>query len=247
MSIAEANAAKRLTGLAATSLIGLTTLLAASSAHAASVNAGFETGDFTGWDRIGNTSIQGSGFGSGPAEGNYDALISAPADNSDALPSDLETFLGLSSGSLDGINGPIYHGSAIKQTFSGNAGEALSFQWNFLTNESQGSTFNDFTFVSISQGNTLVTLAKLGDTSSSLFASSSPFANETGFKTFSYTLPTAGTYTVGIGVASTGDSFGNSAVLVDGAAAVPTPLPGIGILTASLLSLRSKLSRKAEN
>jgi hypothetical protein len=41
-------------------------------------------------------------------------------------------------------------GSAIKQTFTANAGQTLSFSWNFLTNESVGNdanpNFNDFAF-----------------------------------------------------------------------------------------------------
>jgi len=238
MSIAQTGYPKRLVTLTTTAgVMGLTTLLTMASAQAATVNGGFETGDLTGWNAIGNTSIQTSGYGSGPAEGSFNALLSAPADNSDALPSELETFLDLSLGSLDGINGPIYHGSAIKQAFSAEAGQVLTFQWNFLTNESQDSTFSDFAFVSIQS------LTKLGDTSSSLFASQSPLANETGFQTFSYTIPTTGTYTLGIGVANATDSFGNSAVLVDNVAVVPTPSLGMGLLTAGFLSLRSKFSR----
>jgi hypothetical protein len=238
MSIAQTGSFKHLVTLTTTAgVMGLTTFATMTSAQAATVNGGFETG-FTGWSTIGNTSIQNASYGSGPTEGNSDALLSAPADNSDALPTDLENFLGLSSGSLDGINGSIYHGSAIKQTFSAEAGQTLTFQWNFLTNESQDSSFSDFAFVSIQS------LAKLGDTSSSLTGSLSPFANETGFQTFSYTIPTSGSYTLGIGVANATDSFGNSAVLVDNVAVVPTPPLGIGFLTAGVLSLRSRFSRK---
>jgi hypothetical protein len=150
MFISQANSPKSLTVLAI-GLLGLTTVATSLPAQAATVNGGFETGDFTGWSAIGNTTIQNSSFGSGPTEGTFDALLTAPADNSDALPSDLETFLGLSPFSLDGINGSISHGSAIQQVFTANAGEVLSFQWNFLTNESQGSAFNDFAFVSIAR------------------------------------------------------------------------------------------------
>lgn len=41
------------------------------------INGGFETGDFSGWDTIGLTSIETAGFGAGPAAGTYQAFLFA--------------------------------------------------------------------------------------------------------------------------------------------------------------------------
>ncbi|MEQ9670220.1 S8 family serine peptidase [Coleofasciculus sp. G2-EDA-02] len=175
-----------------------------------SVNGGFETGSFDPWQTTGNTTIETAAFGSGPTEGTNQALLT----NGGTSVSDtqLETFLGLTSGSLDGLgNGNATVGSAIKQTVTVSAGTQLSFDWNFLTNEATPTFFNDFGFVSI-VSNTLNTLA---NTNSSFVSSPTIFNEETGFGTFSYTFQTAGTFTLGIGVVDVGDTVVDSGLLVD--------------------------------
>src|SRR5215510_6991338 len=47
----------------------------AGTANAALTNGGFETGDFTGWQTLGDASIQGTSFGSGPTQGLYQAVL----------------------------------------------------------------------------------------------------------------------------------------------------------------------------
>jgi len=39
------------------------------------INGGFETGDLTRWETLGDVSIQTSSFGSGPAQGSYQAVL----------------------------------------------------------------------------------------------------------------------------------------------------------------------------
>ncbi len=119
----------------------------ANSASAVTINGGFETSDFTGYDTIGDTSVQTSDFGSGPTEGTYQGFLS----NASGVPaSDLETFLGVSPGSLNGLgNGTATTGSAIRQTFAANAGDVLTFNYNFLTGEDANATLNDFSFFTI--------------------------------------------------------------------------------------------------
>ncbi len=175
------------------------------------INGSFESSDFTGWTTIGSTSIETSAFGSGPTEGTSQALLSTGgATFSDGI---IETFLGLEAGSLDNFgNEDVTQGSAIRQTFMANAGDILTLNWNFLTNErAQVFPFNDFSFVSISS------LSELADTtfSSSVTSLMTQFFEETGFQTFSFTIPTTGTYTLGFGVADVGDNSIDSGLLVD--------------------------------
>ncbi|MDJ0698127.1 hypothetical protein [Mastigocoleus sp. MO_188.B34] len=107
-------------------------------------NGGFETGTFTNWQTIGDTSIETSNFGVIPSSGAFQALLTNGASDSggSVIDSDLEQFLGLSSGALDNLaNADVTEGSAIKQTFSAQAGDVLTFDWNFLTNETTPDNF----------------------------------------------------------------------------------------------------------
>ncbi len=235
----------------AASLIGLASIFCSSPSQAAIINGGFETGNFNGWDTTGNTSTQTSAYGSGPTEGTYDALLSST--DGAARPSDLESFLGLASGSLNSVNGQIAQGSAIQQTFTANAGQRLTFDWNFLTNEATPSdNFNSFSFVTIGS------LSKLADTSSTFFPSPASlflsFYKETGFQSFSYTIPTTGTYTLGIGVANVGDPYNGSGVLVDNVAlstpsptSVPEPTSALDLLALSAMGIGLVFKRQQQN
>lgn len=235
------------------SLIGLASVFCSNPSQAAILNGGFETGNFNEWKTTGNTTIQTSAYGSGPTEGKSQALLSTAEDN--AVSSlDLETFLGLPSGSLDGVgNGETFRGSAIQQTFAANAGQVLTFDWNFLTNEGTPSPFfNDFSFVTIGS------LSKIADTSSTFALSPTAsytdtnkrFESETGFKTFSYTIPTTGSYTLGIGVTNVGDPYGSSGVLVDKVAlsspstSIPEPNSAFSLLAFGALGMGSLLKSK---
>ena len=56
-------------------LVALTFWLAPALAHADLINGGFETGNFTGWQTIGDALVVDSSIGTAPAGGNYQALI----------------------------------------------------------------------------------------------------------------------------------------------------------------------------
>ncbi len=188
-------------------------------------------------------------------------LLPGCTSNSSVPAASLEDFLGLPSASLNGIgNGDTYQGSAIKQTFTANAGQVLSFDWNFLTNEETPSQFfNDFFFVNISSANNVSSLSKLAETASGLTASPTSnypdtnkrFAKETGFKTFTYSLPTTGIYTLEIGVTNVGDPYGVSGVLIDNATvsttSVPEPNSPLGILVFGSLGMGLVLKRQRQN
>jgi hypothetical protein len=222
---------------------------------AATLNGGFEDG-FSGWETIGNYRIESSAFGINPVEGKSQAFLSTayqevvgldvnfnPIIGGNAVPVDfisgfssLEEFLEISTffgnTSLDSIaTATPIEGSAIKQTFTAAAGQRLTFNWNFLTNESVDSTavdnftfpqFNDFAFVSI-KSDSFSQLFSLANTVSGFTDSATNFTNETGYRQFSYTVPTTGTYTLGIGVVDVGEPTRVSGLLVDN---VEVPEPG---------------------
>ena len=207
------------------------------------VNDGFETGDFTGWSTIGKAEIKTADFGIKPAEGTYYAALSTMFDT---VPgSNLESFLGLAPGSLNALGqGNIEQGSAIKKTFTAKAGDVLTFDWNFMTNELESTLVGsnkDFAFLTLSP-----LPSKLADTSASFVTSLTPFLNETGFQAFSTKISTAGIYTFGFGVVNVGDPMFDSALAVDNVklAAVPEPTSVLGILALGALGAGSMWQRK---
>lgn len=200
----------------------ITLALGTSSAQAATLaNGNFEDG-FNGWQTIGNTSIN-----------NGEASLSG----SSASDVDLESFLGLAAGSLDGLgNGNATFGSAIKQTITAKAGDVLTFDWKF--NAGDYLPFNDFSFFSIGSA-----LSELADVQ---FVGN---YGSTGPKTFSYTFQKAGSYSLGFGVTNVSDNIGSSQVSVDNvkvtsATAVPEPASLLGLLAISALGAGSALKRK---
>ncbi|MDY7024225.1 MAG: PEP-CTERM sorting domain-containing protein, partial [Cyanobacteriota bacterium] len=203
-------------------------------------NGSFETGDFTNWETLGNTSITTAAFGRQPTDGLFQALLST--DDPTVATASIENFLGLDIGSLDDLgNGTATFGSAIQQTFTANAGDILSFDWNFLTDEGTPTFFNDFAFVSI------ISLSELADTTfPDFFSSLSPFNEETGFQSFSFIIPMSGTYSLGIGITDVEDAIVDSGLLIDNVAlqTVPEPASIFGLFAFSLFGFRVRLKRK---
>jgi hypothetical protein len=226
------------------------------STNATLINGGLETGDFRGWTTLGETSIETSAFGSDPTEGTYQALLSTGGATFSG--SIIEEFLGLEAGSLDNLGnnldfipfprGSATQGSAIRQTFTANAGDTLTFNWNFLTNDAVFPSFNDFSFVSISS------LSELADTMfPAVISPMTQFFQETGFQTFSFTIPTTETYTLGIGVTDWRDSTVDSGLFVDNVTltsvpdpitSVPEPTSVLSVLAFGALGAGSVLKRK---
>lgn len=227
-------------------LISLSGIYISAPSHAQVINGSFETGEFDGYRTIGNTSIQLPAFSSNPTGGNFQALITN-GDGS-ASTSSLEAFLGLTP---ESINRGATEGSAISQTFTANAGDVLTFDFNFLTNESTPTpNFNDFSFVTINGS-----VSRLADTNSTFSPSpTGAFGAETGFQTFSSTVPTTGTLTLGLGVTDVNDQIVNSGLLVDNislqssssliAEPIPEPSSILGLLIFGAFGAKAMLKRK---
>ena len=195
--------------------------LAADSAsdNSAIDNGSFETGDFRDWNTIGDTSIETDDLGIFPSDGEHQALITNGFSDAggSVSDSDLEEFLDLASGSLDGlVGGNATEGSVIKQEFTVEAGDIVSFDWNFLTNEATPSfTFNDTAFLSVS-GFTF----ELADTEATFVDASGVdrFNEQTGTQTLTFSIAAAGTYTIGFGVVDVTDEIVDSGLIIDNVA-----------------------------
>ncbi|NET45790.1 trypsin-like serine protease [Okeania sp. SIO2B3] len=234
-------------------------------------NGNFEDG-FNGWGVLGATTIQ--------SRQGRNASTPAPNDDSKgliindklAVPADeIEEFLGLAPDSLTELSPDvefIAQGSAIKQTFQANAGDVITFDFNFLTDEflalesdtdeflaleSDSEPLNDFSFVSLSS-DVLEDpfLEILADTFFEPFVDSpTAFDQETGTQLFSIEIPETGIYTLGFGVTDA-DDFGflsglavDNVTLASTAEATSTPEPTTTIgLFASVFGAFSLLKRK---
>lgn len=255
------NKSKR--GLALSAIVALG-LAAAMPARAAIVNGGFEGfPDFTGYTTIGNTSIQLANY-KAPVEGTQQALLS---NNTNPVPGatgattnigSLDAFVNLAAGALEGQGAK--SGSAVKQSFTANAGDKVSFSTDFLTNEVRNA---DFAFYTLQLGASAATQTLLGTAgvtptvaTNILDDVSSDFNKETGYTTTTITLAAGGTYTLAFGVMNFADTNVTSGLLVDaislaagpgGGGGVPLPagayLMTLGLATAGLFS--AKLRRTA--
>ncbi len=181
-------------------------------------NGSFETGDFRDWNTIGDTSIETNDLGIFPTDGTHQALITNGFSDAGGSVEDLdlEEFLDLASGSLDGlVGGDATEGSAIKQTFTVEAGDVVSFDWNFLTNEFTPTTFNDTAFLNVN-GFTF----ELADTGANFVDAPNvdQFNEQTDTQTLTFSIATAGTYTIGFGVVDVGDEIVDSGLAIDNVA-----------------------------
>ncbi len=141
-----------------------------------------------------------------------------------AVPeSQLDTFLGIPQESLTGLNnGPVMNGSAIMETLTVAAGANLSFNYNFLTNvpppASAGllNALDPFGFAIM--GPTLIDLADNYTTYPAAMTAAptqTGFLYELGYKTFTETFVTAGTYTLALGVVDVTTDANSSGLLLD--------------------------------
>ena len=179
---------------------------------------GFESG-FSGFDTIGNASIQGDAFG--PTEGSSLAVLTTGDSLGGGAPFallDLETFLGGAELGLSSTGVNSTSGSALSFDVEGAVGSSLTFDFNFFTNESS-SDFNDSAFLTI-DGEVVSTLADVF--SPNVPSANTGFFSETGFSNFEFAFENDGPVNIGIAVVDVGDSIVDSGIAVDNIAIVPT-------------------------
>jgi trimeric autotransporter adhesin len=171
---------------------------------------------------LGNVTLNGAIPASDANLNNLQAQLS-----NNGLPvSNLETFLGLAPGELNGLGlGTVTQGSALTIRITAPVDSTAAFGWNFLTSESTpAGTYNDFSFVSIG-GSALQALA---DTNFGTFTptSVSGFSEETGPQTFSFGTSYPNGLTFSLGVVDVGDTSVQSGLLLNQTFPVP-PVPPV--------------------
>ena len=160
-----------------------------------------------------------SDIGADPGEFNY-------SGNRAAKIADLESLLNLPPFSLDrpdSVFGAI-EGSALQQKILVNRGERLSFEWNFLTNETRSQPNfppkNDYGFLLVNQE--IKQILDVNDTSKS--STETNFNTETGTRTDEYIFTSSGEKTIAFGVVDTDDALISSALLVNNLQIIKAPV-----------------------
>lgn len=172
--------------------------LAAGTAHAAGPSA-------AGWSLLGDVT---NAAGTLTLTTAYSDETPAPLSGTPAAFIDaVEPAAGVAAYALDLVDEAAYEGSVAGQSFAVQAGDTLSFQWAFTTQE---TLFQDHAFVVLD--GQLFTLATRGTA-------------PTGTQSFSFTFASDGLATLAFGVVDTGDFIGVSQLAVTDVqlAAVPEP------------------------
>ncbi|MEM8613077.1 MAG: filamentous hemagglutinin N-terminal domain-containing protein [Cyanobacteria bacterium P01_H01_bin.105] len=204
------------------------------------------------WDSLGEVLFETSEFGTGPTPAPAQIVLNSGENTvSQAV---LETFLGLNPGDLDSLgSGDAVNGTGVRTSFTAQAGDTVSFDWNFVTDQDPGMVFddNDFAVVVLSGAPTLLANTGFPDgTSSGLTPSPDGFENfgirffsfdfGTGTESFEATLPAAGDYTLGIALINEGNAFDQSLLLVDNVTPEPVLISDESLLaTSQALILRA--------
>jgi hypothetical protein len=203
-SAARASFRRTLNGLTTLCVFSLSLILGSVAQALTTTNPGYEAGNLTGWTFAGLAAVDTSN----PASGSFHGVINSGE--------------GVVSGTPVTSATPYqaHNGSGMKTTITGTAGEVVSFQYNFMTREFANSgvdfTFNDTAFVVISKtGTGTVRRQVLASVALDLPGSSNGQLRQTGYRTFTYTLPADGTYSFGFGVVNAGDTSYPSALQVD--------------------------------
>ncbi len=180
-----------------------------------------------------------------PTDGQSQAILTTNAYDGAVSDTELEYMMGLPKDALDQLirehqesnddgPGPVINngdgpgdrpanareGSAIKVTLKLDAGDKVSFDWNMLTDEPVPThTVDDFGFVFVlgppETGEKQVLTSTMLDPTEFEGGAVGEYKHSTGYETFLFEVPEAGSYTFVIGVADEKDRFVKSALLVD--------------------------------
>lgn len=169
-----------------------------------------------------NTAANAAVTGIGNVTDNGGGSYTISNGDGSVAQDNVETFLGLSAGSLDGLSGDATEGSAITDSVSISAGQTFSFNWLWDSDEfADEPEFTDFSFVSLSLDGI------------QLLANTLTPDNTSG--TFSWLATASGTLTYGIGVMDVEDALIDSTLVVNNINVTNVPEPAsIALLAIGL-------------
>lgn len=207
--------------------ISLTALMGTTSAAPISlINQNFETGNLSGWNTLGEVSAVGETNVTTNNGTNY--LISpnettmAFLDSFGATVNQIESFLGIETGSLDanaGISQSLTNGSAISQSFFANAGDTVDMSWNYVARDY--IPFSDPSFAVLVAPDGTAIIDVLASTTGPGFTTGSDGIS--GVFSFAQLLDQAGEYTLGFATTNSSDQVLNSTLFLDDAAGECNP------------------------
>ncbi len=253
LKIAKGRASAVLTGVLLLSLVGIAR---------ATVVEGFETGSLSGSEAsMGDVGVRGTYFNIAPTEGTKQLLLTTINNTSDvgysnqsgsnAVPvTNIGAFLGIPTSSIRDGTATGQEGSAFTINLGTlNAGDVVTFDYNFLTNEIQPGAHNDFAFWELNSGPIHIFADSNSPTLAPTDPSNTVFALATGYHTVTINILATATYTLGIGVMDATTTDNPSAVLIDNIVVTPVPEPttvAFSIAGAALLvALRRRIKRTA--
>ena len=213
-------------------------LLAAWPAAAIVINPSFEAGDTSGWTGSGDTGAVDASFGITPTDGSFQALVTSGVGAASA--SAFESSMGLGAGFMDSLiplispntdGTTVTEVSGLQQTFTAGAGDTVIFDYTFLTNEDPPEKLtSDFLFYDLSGvGSEVLASARRRN---GLSASGTAFDWESATQQVQVVIPTAGTYTLTVGVADLEDSLRDTAGIFDAFVLLKAPEPNSFLLVA---------------
>lgn len=207
---------------------------------------------------IGDVGLRASYQGIDPTQGANQLLLTTINNISDgassggpsnqsgtnaAASTSLATFLGVSTGTLrDGPDNIAQEGSAFRIELTLQIGQIVTFDYQFITQEDFFVTpfQGDFAFITLTLGGALQQYTVIDSADNANANTPDPgvfsFTPAGGQKTFTYIVTTAGTYTLGIGVADAATTDIPSGLLVDNITVIPEPstyalaFAGLGLL-----------------
>ena len=183
----------------------------------------------------GGAAVQGTFGTQAPADGSFQAVLSAPLNGGTITQANLESFLGLTSGALNSLNSNTRHGgAAFEQTFTISVPSVVTFQWDFLPNGNTSGQ-NDYGFYTIHDS------SSSSSSFTTLSSTTASGGSATGYQTASTGVLAPGSYLLGFAIYDNSGNFGpdfqDPNLLVDNVqVGVPEPAT-ISLLLAALATL----------
>jgi hypothetical protein len=238
----------------------------AASAHAAPLSNGDFSAGLVGWTTAGDAAVaQGTLFGEldigntprlllgtassihqddDPATaGRYNLSGQAPLEGGLGL----ESSLNLAGGALDdaGNGNFVMEGSSASQTFSVQAGDTLSFDWQFFTREGAGGlNLGDSAWLVLTTASG-TQLSKLGDTASLSLLEVGQGWRASSLGTQSITFAQAGTVSLAWAIGDVNDYIGTSVLSIGNVSITAVPEPGAVALLLAGLSITGVAARRS--